>query len=378
MQLLQNGMTLVLNGRSLVSHPHIAAPAHDLTHAPELDPDPASARTPDPARTSDPDRDPAVPPQGTSGVTITPQVPEGASPASGAADPGGTREVDALIVGAGPVGLYAAYYAGFRGLSVAVLDSLPEIGGQVSAMYPEKLIYDVAGFPAVKGRDLITRLADQAGRYDPQYVLGQEARGLDYQHGSPVITTSGGQQIKASFVVVTGGIGTFNPRPLPALAGFEDRGLAYFVPEPQQYASRDVVIVGGGDSAFDWALTLSPVARSVTMVHRRAAFRAHEGLVRQVLDLPVSVVTNAEVVAAAERDGWVEAVEVLDKRSRQTTGCQPSGSSPRSGSPPTSARCRPGTWRWPTAGWWSARRWPPTGTGSTPRATSPSTRARSG
>jgi ferredoxin/flavodoxin---NADP+ reductase len=256
MHLLQNGMTLVLNGRSLVSHPRSTAPEHD---------------------------------------------------------------VDALIVGAGPVGLYAAYYAGFRGLSVAVLDSLPEIGGQVSAMYPEKLIYDVAGFPAVKGRDLITRLADQAGRYGPQYVLGQEARGLHYENGAPVVTTSASEKIRASFVVVTGGIGTFTPRPLPALAGFEDRGLAYFVPEPQQYEDRDVVIVGGGDSAFDWALTLSPVARSVTVVHRRAAFRAHEGLVRQVLDLPVSVVTNAEVMAATERDGWVETVEILDKRSRETS-----------------------------------------------------------
>ncbi|HEY2523339.1 MAG TPA: NAD(P)/FAD-dependent oxidoreductase [Streptosporangiaceae bacterium] len=229
------------------------------------------------------------------------------------------HDVDALIVGAGPVGLYAAYYAGFRGLSVAVLDSLPEIGGQVSAMYPEKLIYDVAGFPAVKGRDLIARLADQAGRYDPRYVLGAEARGLHYENGAPVVTTSQNEKIKASFVVVTGGIGTFTPRPLPALAGFEDRGLAYFVPEPGEYQDRDVVIVGGGDSAFDWALTLAPVARSVTMVHRRAAFRAHQGLVRQVLGLPVSVVTNAEVVAATGHDGWVEAVEVLDKRSRQTS-----------------------------------------------------------
>jgi ferredoxin/flavodoxin---NADP+ reductase len=229
-------------------------------------------------------------------------------------------DVDALIVGAGPVGLYAAYYAGFRGLSVAVLDSLPEIGGQVSAMYPEKLIYDVAGFPAVKGRELISRLADQARRYDPRYVLGQEARGLHYENGRPTVTTSENQRIRASFVVVTGGIGTFTPRPLPALAGFEDRGLAYFVPDPQRYAHQDVVIVGGGDSAFDWALTLSPVARSVTLVHRRAAFRAHEALVRQVRDLPVDVVTNAEVVtAAATHHGWLEAVEVLDKGTRATT-----------------------------------------------------------
>ena len=241
----------------------------------------------------------------------------GPAPASGHGD--GVADVDALIVGAGPVGLYAAYYAGFRGLSVGVLDSLPEIGGQVSAMYPEKLIYDIAGFPAVRGRDLIARLAEQAAPYAPRYILGEEARFLDYAGGQPVVTTSSGLRLRARFIVVTGGIGTFMPRPLPALAGFEDRGLAYFVPEPEEYRDRDVVIVGGGDSAFDWALTLSPVARSVTMVHRRAAFRAHEGLVRQVLDLAVPVVTNTEVVAARERAGRIEAVDVLDKKSRVTS-----------------------------------------------------------
>jgi ferredoxin/flavodoxin---NADP+ reductase len=274
-------MTLVRNRRVLVSHPQFPGPGSGSPPpAPEA---PGSAQQPGPF----------------------------------------DHDVDAIIVGAGPAGLYAAYYAGFRGLSVAVLDSLPEIGGQVSAMYPEKLIYDVAGFPAVKGRDLIRQLADQAdraGQYGPRYVLGEEARELSYDQGHPVITTSSGLRLRAQFVVVTGGIGTFTPRPLPALAGFEGRGLAYFVPDPQEYADRDVVIVGGGDSAFDWALTLSPVARSVTMVHRRAAFRAHEGLVRQVFDLDVPVVTNAEVVAASgPADGRVEAVEVMDKRSKQTS-----------------------------------------------------------
>jgi thioredoxin reductase (NADPH) len=224
-----------------------------------------------------------------------------------------SADVDALIVGAGPTGLYAAYYAGFRGLSVAVLDSLPEIGGQVSAMYPEKLIFDVAGFPAVRGRDLIAGLAAQADRYAPAYVLGQEARSLEYSAGKPVITTSEGSRLRAGFVVVTGGIGRFTPRRLPALADFEGRGLAYFVPQPEEYRDKDVVIVGGGDSAFDWALTLRPLARSVTLVHRRDRFRAHEALVRQVLELPISVVTSAEIVAGYG-DDCIEAVDVVGKR----------------------------------------------------------------
>lgn len=225
-------------------------------------------------------------------------------------------DVDALIVGAGPVGLYAAYYAGFRGRTVAVMDSLPEIGGQVSAMYPEKLLYDIAGLPAVRGRDLIAALAEQAGQYGPRYVLGEEARFLGYPGGTPVVTTSSGLRVRAQFIVVTGGIGTFTPRRLEALAGFENRGLAYFVPKPDDYRERDVVIVGGGDSAFDWALSLSPVARTVTLVHRRETFRAHESLVRQVLDLAVPVITNAEL-AGVSGEAWIDAVEVLHKRTKE-------------------------------------------------------------
>jgi ferredoxin/flavodoxin---NADP+ reductase len=226
-------------------------------------------------------------------------------------------DVDALIVGAGPTGLYAAYYAGFRGLSVAVMDSLPEVGGQVSAMYPEKMIYDVAGFPAVRGRDLVAGLTAQAARYQPRYLLGEQASGFEYDDGLPVVTTSSGRRVRAGFVVVTGGIGTFTPRLLGALAGFEGSGLAYFVPKPDSYRDQDVVIVGGGDSAFDWALTLEPVARSVTLVHRRDSFRAHEALVRQVAELPVTIITNAEVTAG-HGDGALEAIDVLHKKPRRT------------------------------------------------------------
>jgi ferredoxin/flavodoxin---NADP+ reductase len=225
-------------------------------------------------------------------------------------------EVDALVVGAGPVGLYAAYCAGFRGLTVAIMDSLPETGGQVSVMYPEKLIYDVAGFPAIRGRDLVTGLAAQADRYQPTYVLGGEASLLSYVDGVPVVTTSAGKRVRAAFVVVTGGIGTFTPRRLEALGHFEGNGLAYFVPRPDAHRDKDVVIVGGGDSAFDWALTLAPLARSVHLVHRGQRFRAHEGLVRQVADLPVNILTGTEVVAG-HGVGALEAVDVLDKRSRR-------------------------------------------------------------
>src|ERR1700721_2395095 len=125
-------------------------------------------------------------------------------------------------------------------------------------------------------------MAGQAGRDEPRSLRGEEARSLAYEDGAPVVTTSAGLRVRARFVVVTGGIGTFTPRPLTAPPPFEGRGLAYFVPRPEEYRDRDVVIVGGGDSAFDWALTLSPLARSVTVVHRREKFRAHENMVQQV------------------------------------------------------------------------------------------------
>jgi thioredoxin reductase (NADPH) len=236
-------------------------------------------------------------------------------------------EVDLLIVGAGPVGLFGAYYAGVRGLRTAVADSLSQVGGQVSAMYPEKLIYDVAGFPAVSGRRLIANLVEQAAPYEPVYLLGQEAQRLDRvprDDGRPdllVVKTSAGTEITAGAVIVTGGIGTFTPRPLPAGEEFLGRGLEYFVPDSTDYAGKDVVVVGGGDSAVDWALMLHPVARSVTLVHRRAAFRAHHGSVERLKTSPVEIVTNAQVTATLGGDR-LERIEVSAADGPRTLPCQ--------------------------------------------------------
>jgi thioredoxin reductase (NADPH) len=206
-------------------------------------------------------------------------------------------EVDILIVGAGPVGLYGAYYVGERGLSAAVVDSLSEVGGQITAMYPEKQIYDVAGFPAVTGRELVRGLTAQAAQRDPAYLLGQEAQQLVRLDDGRFNVTTTRAEVTAGAVIVTGGIGTFTPRPLPAGEEFLGRGLEYFVPSSQAYVGRDVVIVGGGDSALDWALMLDPLASSVTLVHRRDAFRAHSGTVDKVKQLDVRMITNAEVTA---------------------------------------------------------------------------------
>jgi thioredoxin reductase (NADPH) len=234
---------------------------------------------------------------------------------------GGGRQVDVdlLVVGAGPAGLYAAYYAGFRGLRTAIVDSLPEAGGQVTALYPEKMVYDVAGFPGIKGRDLVAGLVEQAARFDPTYVLGERADTLTNEAGHRaragerlVVTTDKGTRITTGAVVVTGGIGTFTPRPLPGGAEWEGRGLTYVVKELAAHSGQDVVIVGGGDSAVDWALALDGLAASVTLVHRRKNFRAHAASVADMERGSTVIVTDAQV-SHLEGDERLHTVHVKQK-----------------------------------------------------------------
>jgi ferredoxin/flavodoxin---NADP+ reductase len=222
------------------------------------------------------------------------------------------REVDVAIIGAGPTGLFAAYYAGFRGLSVAVIDVLPEPGGQVTAMYPEKMIYDVAGFPSIKGRDLVANLVTQAASFNPEYLLGVRAEKLSYLDGRPVLSLANGDMLRCGSIIVTAGLGSFTPRPLPAAENFVGSGIVFFVPHLADLAGHDVLIVGGGDSAFDWALALQPLARSVTLVHRREKFRAHAATVDRVRDLPVRIVVNAEVTRL-HGDGTVTGADIAVK-----------------------------------------------------------------
>jgi thioredoxin reductase (NADPH) len=215
-------------------------------------------------------------------------------------------EVDLLIVGAGPTGLFAAYYAGFRELSIAIVDSLPEAGGQVTAMYPEKKIFDVAGFPSIIGRDLVAQLVEQTDQFKPTYLLGRKARTVTDADGGFDVGLDDGAVIRAGAVLITAGMGEFTPRPLPAGEGWFGRGVVNFVPSLEEHRDQDVVVVGGGDSAFDWALSLHPIARSVTIVHRRNKFRAFAATVRQVRELGVPIITDAQVVALRGDDHVAE------------------------------------------------------------------------
>jgi thioredoxin reductase (NADPH) len=241
------------------------------------------------------------------------------------ADP--TRhETDLLIIGAGPTGLFAAYYAGFRGMRVAVVDSLPELGGQITAMYPEKAILDVAGFPSVRGRDLVEGLVSQAATADPVYLLDRTASKMSHvgegEDERVLVGLDDGTEVTAGAVLITAGIGKFSPRPLPAGDGWLGRGLEFFVPSFAPYAGKDVVIVGGGDSAFDWAQHLEPIAKSVTLVHRRDAFRAHQRTVQEVKDSSVEIITKAQVTALLGEEHLDEVEITVDGQEPQRRPAQ--------------------------------------------------------
>ena len=231
--------------------------------------------------------------------------------------------VDVLIIGAGPVGLYGTYYAGFRGMSVAVIDSLPEVGGQLAALYPEKNIYDVAGFPAVRGQDLVDALFEQAQQSKPTFLLEQRATTIEVSDEGVTVTTVAstpgdpGVTVHAKAVLIAGGMGTFEPKELPAGGDFAGRGLRYFVPRLADLTGHDVVVVGGGDSAVDWALALEPLANSVALVHRRDAFRAHEKSVAQLQESSVELVTPYEVVGVHGAEA-VESVTLEHVDSKET------------------------------------------------------------
>lgn len=200
---------------------------------------------------------------------------------------------DITIIGGGPVGLFTAFYAGLRQASVKIIESLPQLGGQLSALYPEKYIYDVAGFPKVPAQELVDRLIEQMNQFDPTIVLNESVLELEKQEdGIFKMTTNAGAHLTKT-IIITAGNGAFNPRKLelPAAEKYEGKNLHYFVDDMNKFAGKKVQVFGGGDSAVDWALMLEPIAEEVTLAHRRAKFRAHEHSVKQLENSTVKVVT---------------------------------------------------------------------------------------
>ena len=225
--------------------------------------------------------------------------------------------VDITIIGGGPTGLAAAYYGGHRDATVRIVESLEQLGGQVSAVYPEKHIFDVAGFPKVNGQELIDRLVEQAQQYQPEVRLGEVVDRVEHRDDEVIeLHTAGGETLLTRTMIITAGHGAFNPRTLglPELDTFEGSGLHYYVKEKATFAGKRVALVGGGDSALDWAMNLQDTAQlPITLIHRRERFRGLESSVNEVKRLAdegaVRILTPHEV-RGAEGNGRLEVITV--------------------------------------------------------------------
>ena len=190
---------------------------------------------------------------------------------------------DLTIIGGGPTGLFAAFYAGMRGVTSRIVDALPELGGQLVALYPEKFIFDVAGFPKILAKDLVRNLAEQAMRFEPDIRLNQRVAALE-EDGKQFVLVTDADRFPSRAIVVAAGIGAFSPRrlPAPSAAQWYEKGIFDRVTMPEQFRGQRVLIVGGGDSAFDWTHHLVGVAKDITLVHRSDRFRAHDATVLAV------------------------------------------------------------------------------------------------
>ncbi|AZU63814.1 NAD(P)/FAD-dependent oxidoreductase [Neobacillus mesonae] len=200
---------------------------------------------------------------------------------------------DITIIGGGPVGLFTAFYGGMRQASVKIIESLPQLGGQLSALYPEKYIYDVAGFPKVRAQELIDNLKEQMAKFEPTVALEQSVEKLEKQENGIFKMTTNKEVHYSKTVIITAGNGAFQPRrlELESAAQYERKNLYYFINDLKFFAGQKVVVFGGGDSAVDWALMLEPIAEKVTIVHRRDKFRAHEHSVENLFNSKVDVKT---------------------------------------------------------------------------------------
>ena len=236
---------------------------------------------------------------------------------------------DITIIGGGPTGLFGAFYAGLRQMKTKIIDSLPQLGGQLSALYPEKYIYDVAGFPRVLAKDLVGMLADQTMQYSPTLCLDEKVVRLercgcedetDPANGTLTLTTEKGAVHRTRTVLIAAGVGAFMPRKMdvPRVEDLIGRGIQYFVTDTSGLAGKRIVIVGGGDSAFDWALGLHERAASCLLLHRSDKFRAHEDTVQKVLESPVEIRRFHEL-KAIHGEEWVEAVTIFDNRTGEET-----------------------------------------------------------
>lgn len=215
--------------------------------------------------------------------------------------------------------MFAAFYGGMRQASVTLIESMPQLGGQLAALYPEKHIYDVAGFPKITAQELVNNLSKQMELFQSDIRLGEKVVSVVKQDERHFVVSTDKAEYHAKAVIITAGVGAFEPRRLE-LAGaerFEKANLHYFVSDLNSFKDKKVLISGGGDSAVDWALMLEPIAAEVTLIHRRDKFRAHEHSVENLMKSKVKVITPTEITAL-HGDAFIEKVTLSDVKTKET------------------------------------------------------------
>ncbi len=226
---------------------------------------------------------------------------------------------DICIIGAGPVGLFAVFEAGLLKMRCHLIDTLPQIGGQLSEIYPHKPIYDIPGYPDIKAQELVDKLMEQIAPFHPGFTLGERVEKLDKQEdGSFIVGTSDGSVIHCQAVVIAGGLGCFEPRKpeIEGLQSFEGKGVEYMVKNPEHFRNKKVILAGGGDSALDWTIFLSEVAERVTLIHRGDTFRGAPDSAEKVFELAkegkIDLILQSNLVSVGG-NGNLESVSVIGR-----------------------------------------------------------------
>ncbi len=227
---------------------------------------------------------------------------------------------DVTIIGGGPVGLFGAFYAGIRQMHTKIVDSLPELGGQLSALYPEKFIYDMPGFPKVLAKDLVRDMAEQGLRFNPAVCLDEKVLHLQHEDDGTITVTTQKAVHRTKTMIVATGAGAFSPKKLatPGVTEFEGRGIHYFVRNKSQFEGKRLLIVGGGDSALDWAMNLEEVgAKHITLIHRSDKFRAHEASMDWLLNSSKVDVKMHYELAGVQGDDLVKCAIVFNNQTKE-------------------------------------------------------------
>lgn len=232
---------------------------------------------------------------------------------------------DICIIGAGPVGLFAVFEAGLLKMRCHLVDALPQVGGQLSEIYPKKPIYDIPGYPSVLAGELVDKLMEQIAPFNPSFTLGERVESLDRQADqSFIVTTNMGTQIAAKVIVIAGGLGCFEPRKpeLAQIEAYENKGISYMILDPEKYRNKKVILAGGGDSALDWAIYLADIASELTLVHRNESFRGAVDSAEKVVELAqkgkIRLLLSSGL-DALHGNGHLNAVSISNKQKEVTT-----------------------------------------------------------